>query len=222
MQTSKTKSSLINFAIPIFLVALLGGCATQAQQKAEEDQKMSLENGVAEANKAQAAGQTDDAISALKAVATRYPADKTPWLRMAQIKFDAGSYGEAIVNAQEALQRDPNDQVADSIVAVSGLRLASKALGDLRTQNALSGTVKSEAQDLTRILRESLGETVLVPGGTAKAPAARRPVRGRAAARKPAAAESAAPAAAPTPAAAAPAAAPAGGRDNRNPFGGLK
>jgi tetratricopeptide (TPR) repeat protein len=222
MPTSKTKINLVNFAIPVLLLALLGGCATQAQQKAQEDQKMSLENGVAEANKAQAAGKSDEAISALKAVAVRYPADKTPWVRIAQIKFDAGSYGEAIVNAQEALQRDPADQVADSIVAVSGLRLASKALGDLRTQNALTGTVKTEAQDLTKILRESLGETVLVPGGTPKpAPVAavRRPApRSRAAV-------AAAKKAAATPDAAAPAAAapaPAAGGDNGNPFGGLK
>jgi hypothetical protein len=40
---------------------------------------------------------------------------------MAQIKFDRASYGEAIMNALEALQRDPTDKLGNSIVAVSGL-----------------------------------------------------------------------------------------------------
>ncbi|MFX6250426.1 hypothetical protein ABTF88_20855, partial [Acinetobacter baumannii] len=79
-----------------------------------------------------------------------------------------------IVNAQEALKRDPADKVANSIVTVSGLRLATKSLGDLRSQNALNGSVKTEAQDLTKILRESLGENTLVPA-PAKPVAAVRP-----------------------------------------------
>jgi hypothetical protein len=45
---------------------------------------------------------------------------------MAQMRFDSTNYGEAIVNALEALERDPDDTLANSIVAVSGLRVTSK------------------------------------------------------------------------------------------------
>ena len=102
-----------------------------------------------------------------------HPVDKKPWVRMAQIRFDASQYGEAISNAQQALARDPNDTLAYSILAVSGLRVASKALADLTRKNNLQGSVRSEAQDLARLLRTSLGEEVLVN----PRPVVRTPVR---------------------------------------------
>lgn len=161
MRASKLKAGVI---IPALLAVMLAGCANiQNKPNPEDEAKNTLENGVAQANTAQAEGKTDEAVSVLKIVASRFPADKTPWVRIAQIRFDAADYSDAIVNAQEALKRDPSDKVANSIVTVSGLRLATKSLADLRSQNALNGSVKTEAQDLTKILRESLGENTLVP-----------------------------------------------------------
>jgi hypothetical protein len=171
----------LNYVYCVLLASLLGACA--APVKSPEPVKVTLESVVTEANSAQAAGQTDQALSLFKDAANKFPTDKTPWLRIAQIKFDNASYGEAITNALEALQRDPTDKIANSIVTVSGLRLATKSLADLRTQNALSGTVKNEAQDLAKLLRENLGETVLVPTSSTTAtrsrlspPAAVKPV----------------------------------------------
>ncbi|MEO5795090.1 MAG: hypothetical protein ABIP34_09305 [Rhodoferax sp.] len=158
------------------LVGLLGACAAPAKVVEPEAAKVTLESSLAEANSAQAAGQTDQAVILLKGATNKFPTDKTPWLRIAQIKFDSANYGEAITNALEALQRDPTDKIANSIVTVSGLRLATKSLSDLRTQNALSGTVKNEAQDLAKILRENLGETVLVPAPAATQNKLRAPV----------------------------------------------
>ncbi|MBW9334276.1 hypothetical protein FEE59_12210 [Herbaspirillum sp. RU 5E] len=172
MRASKLKSGLI---VPALLAVMLAGCAnTQTKPNPEDEAKNTLESGVAQANTAQAEGKTDEAVSVLKVVASRFPADKTPWVRIAQIRFDAGDYSDAIVNAQEALKRDPADKVANSIVTVSGLRLATKSLGDLRSQNALNGSVKTEAQDLTKILRESLGENTLVPPPAKPVAAARQ------------------------------------------------
>lgn len=91
------------------------------------------------------------------------PADKTPWVRMAQISYGAGDYGQAIMLAQQALLRDPNDAVSHSVAAVSGLRVASRALAELSRVHNLSGSAHSEAQDLTKLLRASLNEGVLVP-----------------------------------------------------------
>ncbi|RFP18363.1 MULTISPECIES: hypothetical protein [unclassified Duganella] len=143
---------------------LLSACATDGDSvRSDKLQASTLEHALAEADTALASGQSDKAQSILKGAATSYPADKTPWLHMAQIKFDRASYGEAIMNALEALQRDPNDKLGNSIVAVSGLRLSTKALADLSQQNNLSGSLRSEAQDLAKLLRSSLGEDVLVP-----------------------------------------------------------
>ncbi|WP_308937295.1 hypothetical protein [Duganella vulcania] len=143
---------------------LLTACATDGDSvRVDKPQASTLERALADADTALASGQSDKAQGILKGAATNYPADKTPWLHMAQIKFDRASYGEAIMNALEALQRDPNDKIGNSIVAVSGLRLSTKALTDLSQQNNLNGSLRSEAQGLAKLLRNSLGEEVLVP-----------------------------------------------------------
>ena len=115
------------------------------------------------ASSASAAGNKAAAMGLWQQAATAAPASKEPWLRIAQTRYEAGQYGEAIIAAQEALVRDPSDKLANSIVAISGLRLSTRALSDLSRQNNLSGSLRSESQDLAKLLRESLGETVLVP-----------------------------------------------------------
>jgi tetratricopeptide (TPR) repeat protein len=157
---------------------LLSACATDgAMVRADRPNTVTLERALAEADAALASGQTSKAQAILKSASTNYPADKTPWLHMAQIQFDRASYGEAIINALEALQRDPNDKLGSSIVAVSGLRLSTKALADLSQQNNLSGSLRSEAQDLAKLLRTSLGEEVLVPSTARKVAPAAAPAR---------------------------------------------
>lgn len=130
-----------------------------------------LDQVLAQATQASTAGQGDKAMALWKQAAAAYPADKAPWVQMAQTKYAAGQYGEAIINAQEVLVRDPNDKLANSIVAISGLRLSTRALADLSRQNNLSGPLRTESQDLAKLLRESLGETVLVPSREKAAPA---------------------------------------------------
>lgn len=150
--------------LPGLACLLLGACATDGELvRNDKPAAATLERALADADSALAAGQADKAQVLLKSAATSYPADKTPWLHLAQLKFDRASYGEAILHAQEALQRDPNDKLGNSIVAVSGLRLSTKALADLSQQNNLNGSLRSEAQELARLLRSSLGEELLVP-----------------------------------------------------------
>jgi hypothetical protein len=112
-----------------------------------------------------------------------YPADKSPWLSIAQTRYEAGQYGDAIINAQEVLVRDPNDTLANSIIAISGLRLSTRSLADLSRQNNLSGSIRTESQDLAKLLRESLGETVLVPPAATVQPPP-PPARGKVTAKK--------------------------------------
>ncbi len=152
------------FTAVLIGAALLAGCAVEEpMQRGEKIVMKSLDSLLADADRAAVAGQHEKQLAALKAAAASYPSDKAPWLQLAQTRFDRGNYSEAIANAQEALQRDPSDKQAHSIIAVSGLRLATKSLLDLNQQSNLGGTVRSEAQELARTLRTTLGEDVLVP-----------------------------------------------------------
>lgn len=154
----------------IACVAIVSACATTSPAGAPKVAAVTVETALAEADAAFKAGQPDKAAHILKTATATHPEDKAPWIQLAQMRFDSGSYGDAIVNALEGLQRDPDDKLGHSIVAVSGLRLSSKALADLSQKNNLSGTVRSEAQDLAKLLRASLGEEVLVPKGPQAAP----------------------------------------------------
>ena len=145
-------------------VALLSACAsssTSPTAEAPAARTTSVKAAMAEANAAALSGRPDKAYALLKQASITYPNDKAPWVRMAQMRFDSNNYGDAIGNALEALRRDPDDTLANSVVAVSGLRLSSKALSDLTRKNNLSGSVRTEAQDLAKLLRTSLGEDTL-------------------------------------------------------------
>jgi predicted Zn-dependent protease len=143
---------------------MLAGCAVEApQQRSEKTARQSLASMLADADRAAATGQQDKSHAMLKAAASSFPAEKAPWLQLAQMRFDRGNYSDAIVQAQEALQRDPTDKQAHSIIAVCGLRLSTRSLAELNQQSSLGGSVRSEAQELARMLRSTLGEEVLVP-----------------------------------------------------------
>lgn len=157
---------------------LLSACATSVPvQQAVKVIKVPLEQQLAEAERNAAGGKQEQAIAGLRAAAEAYPAEKLPWLQMAQMEFERGSYGDAISHALEVLERDPADRQGNSIVAVSGLRLSTKALADLSLQNNLGGSLKTEAQELANLLRVSLGEEILVPQGARKVPP-RKPAGG--------------------------------------------
>jgi predicted Zn-dependent protease len=145
-------------------VAMLSACATTEKNTGAAKPAPSMAAAMTEADTALKEGHGDKAMTILHGAASAFPTDKAPWLRMAQMRYDSNNYGEAIVNALEALERDGDDMLAHSIVAVSGLRVASKALADLTQKNNLAGSIKSEAQELAKLLRASLGEEVLVPG----------------------------------------------------------
>lgn len=154
----------------LICVAVLSACASGGQGSGSAPKAApTVAAAMSEADAAVMAGQTDKAYAILKTASSTFPTEKSPWQRMAQMRFDSGNYGEAIVNALEALERDPDDTLANSIAAVAGLRVSSKALADLTQKNNLSGTVRSEAQDLAKLLREALGEKELVPSANTRA-----------------------------------------------------
>jgi len=143
--------------------ALLGACASNNvamnQEEFSQAMRVSEQKVVALLDK----GEDDDAILVLVDLAKRSPDRKEPWGRMAKIQFDSGNYAQAIVSAEEVLQRDSADRTAKSIRAVAGLRVAAQSLADLRNDVELKGNARSDAASLASVMRETLGEDVLVP-----------------------------------------------------------
>jgi tetratricopeptide (TPR) repeat protein len=199
--------------------AALSACSTapQVAEAPPPPYEQLLEDG----RQAQKAGNTQQALVLWQQAARQNPSAKEPWLRMAQMHFDAGDYGNAITEAQEAMQRDGGDAVANGLLAVSGLRVSSAALARMHA-DTMSNSTRGEAEALARTLREVLGAPVLVPQPPVAAASA--PARTARAPRAPASAAAAQPAggAKPVTAAASPSTAPAKAAAARDPFGALR
>lgn len=140
----------------------LAGCSTIPPEPPPAPAVQSLDQYMQEAGLARASGSGERARELYRAAARTYPTSKEPWLELAEDYFETANYGQAILASQEVLQRDPNDNLATSVLAVSGLRLSASALSLLR-QNTLPPDARGEAEGLARTLREVLGEPVLVP-----------------------------------------------------------
>ena len=142
---------------------LLVGCASAPTQAPEAaPATVSLQEYVQQAAKAAAEGSREKARDTYRIAARAYPASQLPWLKLAEDYFEAADYGNAILAAQEVLQRDASDSTASSLLAVSGLRVSTSALQLLKSQKNLSAGTRNEAESMARSLREVLGETVLV------------------------------------------------------------
>lgn len=173
-KSSSISSVLRSLIVLAGAAALITGCATSNPGPQTDE---AFGKSMSEAETAAKGGQQDKAIDLYQQIAKQNPTRDEPWVRIAQIQFGAEKYPQAILAAEEALQRDNADRQAKSILAVSGLRVARRSLQELRADSALAGDVKTDAQVLAKMLRDTLGEQVLFPGEqTAKTPV-RRPVR---------------------------------------------
>lgn len=147
---------------------LLSACAADDPVARMPPAPPPLEALNADAQRAAAAGHADQALAIWKNAAAAYPADKAPWLAMAQLRYERSQYFEAIGHAQEVLRRDPLDAQAGRLLAASGLRLSMAAYADLQAQSSLQGATRSEAQDLARQLRASVGDDAAPPATPAR------------------------------------------------------
>jgi len=202
-------------ALIIAACLALAACSSTPTENAALSERLALQEKVEgqlkDADAAMKAGNIDQGLALLDDAIKTDPSAKQPWLRKAQYHFEKRQYGQAITEAQEVLQRDVTDNTARSILAVSGLRVSAEALDQLRKANEVNGSARTEAESVAKIIREALGEPILVPpsaaGNTAEAKPAAKPVVRAAPAPRPAAA--AVPATTPAPVAAKPAASPA-------------
>lgn len=208
---------LVKLSGVVLACGVIAGCATQGNTTAATPEAFNKQ--LADADTVAKGGDQDRAISLYQQLSKTDPTREEPWSRIAQIQFTQGHYGQAIVAAQEALQRDETDRQAKSVLAVAGLRVATQSLGELRQDASLAGDAKSDAQTLAKQLRDTLGEATLFPPDPSDKPApkkrriVKRAAKGKAGDAPDATPSAASPApatpAAPTPAAAAPAAPPA-------------
>ena len=177
------------------LVALsMGACTTVAKDPAPETKVVeSYQSLMDSAEAAKKNGATSEALVGFERAAKQDPAQKAPWLRIAQTQFDEHNYGAAIIAAQEAQQRDNTDVTAKSIVVASGLRVSARALEQLRSSSGIPTGTMEEARGLAKMMRDALGEAILPLGEEPKVvakppvkrsppPAAKPPATGTAAA----------------------------------------
>lgn len=173
----KTKSLMLAALAAVPWVLL--GCVASPSSLRPEEFNAALELSGRSIDFLLQQGNQKEAIRLLEDMAKRNPDRKEPWARKAKIYFDAGSYAQAITSAEEVLQRDPTDRPAKSIRAVAGLRIAGQSLNDLRSDTELKGSAHSDAVGLVKVMRETLGEDVLVPPVDGRREAASRMPKAR-------------------------------------------
>lgn len=177
MNNNKNRDCVTSLWRALLLAAAIGfaGCASKPAKSpaavAPAPAVQSLQQYLQDAARAASEGNNKERARELYRTAARqYPAAKEPWTKLAEDYFESANYGQAILAAQEVIQRDPQDSVATSVLAVSGLRVSAAALKSMHDQNnKLSGGPRSEAQALAKTLRDALGETELVPQAAAPA-----------------------------------------------------
>lgn len=152
-----------SWLLVVGLVAALSGCATDKVAMTQSEFLDAMGKSSLKVDSLLDKGNQEEAVRILGDLAKRNPDRKEPWVRMAKVHFDAENYSQAIVSSEEALQRDNTDREAKSIRAVAGLRVASQSLTELRNDVELKGNARSDAAGLAKVMRETLGEDVLVP-----------------------------------------------------------
>lgn len=201
------------------VLALILGMAAPATAARKRQTGPNYEQLMLSAEAEVGAGRLETALANFNSAAMADPTRKEPWVRSAQLQFDAGNYGRAIVAAEEVLKRDPNDLVADSVLTVGGLRVASASLVRLQGRGAIaSDTARREAEQLRATMVATMG-TEFVTGERAATPKPKPRSAAKPRARTPVA-PLAAPAAAtaPAPRASSARSAPAAARSSSNPF----
>jgi len=173
MRKNHSGFGTVRFLLLAAAVLALAACATGSKSgKAETN---SYDRLMTEAENQVLAGRVDAAHISFNLAAQADPTRKEPWVRNAQLYFDSANYGRAIVAAQEVLQRDPDDLIADSVLTVSGFRVAAQSLQRLQGRGAIaSSTARKEAQQLAEVMQATMGESLAPAAAPAAKPTRRR------------------------------------------------
>ena len=169
---SSNSSAVLRPVCVVLLSSILAACASSPKKQAEAPSFDSLES---QAETLVTTSGPDAAIDGFEKASRADPTRKEPWVRIAQLQFDRGNYANAIMAAEEVLQRDPDDAVADGVMTVAGFRIANQSLQRLQGRGALaSDTARREAQTLADTLRATMGDAILAPPRSTAKPARKR------------------------------------------------
>jgi tetratricopeptide (TPR) repeat protein len=163
--------------LSLLVCVLLAACANSpppAPPPAASTPPSTLQDLMQRADASAKEGRRELSRLQYREAAKAYPNIAAPWSKLAEDYFESGDHGNAILAAQEVVQREPQNVVAQSVLTLSGLRVSNTALTALREQQSgVPGNTREQALALNRSLREALGETTLAPrivDGTVGAP----------------------------------------------------
>ncbi len=94
-------------------LGVVAGCAPQPPAPPTPE---AFNKSLADAAAVAKAGDQDKALGLYQQLAKSDPTREAPWARIAQLQFQQGHYGQALVAAQEALQRDNSDRQSKALV----------------------------------------------------------------------------------------------------------
>lgn len=167
---NKVRPINLRAMLVVLPVLLMVGCSSHAVKKPQPPSYSQL---MQQAQTSQAADEMEKAKSLYRQAADADPTRAAPWYQLARIDFNRQEYGRSITSAREALKRNPTDTKAQSLLTVSGLRVAIQALGSLRDETDPQGPAHQVALQLVQKMRTVLGEDVLVPQASGNQTASR-------------------------------------------------
>ena len=150
-------------ALPRWLVLAgalaLGSCASvPVSAPPDYDALFAMAGSLAEEGRAQAA------LDTYHLAAAAAPSRKEPWQRIAAMNLAAGRPGRALVAAEETLQRDPADAVANEVFIVSGMQIAQEAMQRLLVAGAKHDDADvARARKLVATLGQVFGDDAVIP-----------------------------------------------------------
>ena len=150
----------------------LGSCATVSEPAPPGyDSLFATAGSLAEADR------TQEALDTYHRAAAAAPSRKEPWQRIAAIHLAAGRPVRALVAAEETLQRDPADAVANEVFIVSGMQVAEQAMQRLLAAGAKHNDADiARARELVARMGQVFGDDAVIPD-EAKTRYARRAIQ---------------------------------------------
>lgn len=153
--------------LSVLLIFVLSGCAARTSG----NMPLSYADVMSHARTSTLMGNREAAIAGYKRATELNPVNAEPWIKLSQLYLKGGDYGHAIVTAHEGLKRQPSNWRADSVMTISGLRVAFRSLKRLHSKVSANkklgagSSVREEAKHLAKLLRSFLGEPVLATSG---------------------------------------------------------
>lgn len=149
-------------ALNVIMIMTLASCANQRRLPVQ-DNSMPHQKSIASAASVSPDSHYFTSCLQIQRTTCSSPEDDSTHIRWARKSFELGDYGQAIVFADDALKRAPDNIDALSIMAVSALRVSKYAMDSLQPVLPRRLGKVSESKAIAELLRAVVGEQKLVP-----------------------------------------------------------